>query len=465
MTDKVSSPLVLFETNGPSLASKGKHVSFVQEDKENSGGNINVSNSPVVGKSSVDSFRSAELSRLRASFQSPQRRDLVKKTQLAINNATTSVNQSLNNKKSINPSLNAARKAKEEALKNRVKKTRSVRFQWEEEKKEAKSFYQKVEENRRQIIAVQRKLASAHFKQKANRDNEKKFERFSKLEQDYTFNSEVYREHQQKQKDERDRNRKKSIETRAKLRQNKRRGENKLKKIKEEEEAANFEVRYDLHKSRNETSRSNAEDRRKSFQFRAGDARRIRNIRSQWREDTLQKKHESYELSRAAAKDVEAYKKKMEEDRRQSLRFRNQEARNIREKSQRQKASTMQAEHESYELKWAGEKDAEEYKRKMQEERRMSLAGRNKDSVRHAQVMQELKSLAQEEQAESFMLKWAGEKDAEAYIAQMAEERRKSLHFRGEEAKRHRLLEEDEHEKRVQSAIAEGLLQSECKSL
>ena len=130
-----------------------------------------------------------------------------------------------------------------------------------------------------------------------------------------------------------------------------------------------------------------------------------------------------------------------------------------------QKKSTVQAIEELKRNREERRRSAEEYKRKMQEERRMSLAGRNKESVRHAQVMQELKSLAQEEQAESFMLKWAGEKDAEAYIAQMAEERRKSLHFRGEEAKRHRLLEEDEHEKSVQSAIAEGLLQSECKSL
>lgn len=457
-------PTVLFERDGQSIPSKGRHVSFVT-DKENSNGNIQVSNSPAARKSSIDSFRSAELSRLRASFQSPQRRDLVKKTQLAISNATTSVNQSLNHKKSrsINETLNATRKAKEEAMKSRANKTKTVRFQWEEENAKAKSFYEKVEENRRQILAVQRKLASGHFKEKAKRDNEKRKKQISKLEQEYTFNAEVHREQQQKLKKANDRNRKKSIETRAKLRQNKREGEERMKKIKEEEEAAIHEVRYDLHKSRNEVARSNNEARRKSFQFRAGDARRIRNIRSQWREDELSKQHESFELSRAAAKDVEAYQKKVRDERRDSIRFRNQEARNICEETQRKKEAALQAEHESYELKWAGEKDAEAYKRQMQEERRKSLAGRNKESVRHAKVMEELRNLAQEEQAESFMLKWAGEKDAEAYIAKMAEERRKSQQFRGEEAKRHRLLKEEEHFKSVEKSLAEASLQSDCK--
>jgi hypothetical protein len=458
-------PTVLFDKDASQI-SRDKHVSFVDE-KENASANILLPESPAARKSSIDSFRSTGLSRLRASYQSPQRRDLVKKTQVAINNATASVCQSLNQTQSssTNPSLNAARKAKDDALKTRANKTKSVRFQWMEEKAEAMSFYEKVEDNRRQIIAVQRKLASAHFKQKAKVDGAQKKNSYSKLVQEYTFNSDVHREHQQKLKKEKDRNRKKSIDTRAKLRQNRREGEERLKGIKEEEEAANMEVRYDLHKSKYEVTRANAEARRKSFQFRAGDANRIRDVRSNWREDDVRKQHESFELSRAAAKDVEAYKKKMEEERRSSLQLRNLKGRERRQLEEQQKEGALGAEHESYMLKWAGEKDGEAYKKRMQEERRKSLAGRNNESKRHAEVMQELQSLAQEQEAESFMLKWAGENDAKEYLIKMAKQRRKSLESRGQDSKRIRQFEEEHHAQEVQKGLAEGTLQSDCKSL
>ena len=125
----------------------------------------------------------------------------------------------------------------------------------------------------------------------------------------------------------------------------------------------------------------------------------------------------------------------------------------------------MIAEHASYELKWAGERDAEAYQKRMQEERRKSLAGRNKESVRHAKVMEELRCIAREKEAESYMLKFAGERDAKAYLAKLAEERRQSLQLRGREARKVRQYEEEEHAKAVQEAIANGLLQSECKSI
>jgi hypothetical protein len=466
-------PTVLFDKEKTGI-SREKHVSFVADDKENSGANnISVSNFPVARveavaarKSPMDSFRSAELNRLRASYQSPQRRDLVEKTQVAIKNATASVFQSLNKTHkvvSINQSLNAARKAKEESLKHRVSKTKSVRFQWKEEKAEAKSFHGKVEENRRQIIALQRKLASAHFKLKGRSDDGMKKMKLSKLEQEYTFNSEVYRDHQQKLKNDKDRDRKKSIETRTKLRQNRREGEEKMKRMKEREEAAIFDVKYDLYKSRNDANRLNAENRRKSFQFRAGDAKRIRDIRSMWKEDDLQEQHKNYELSRAADKDVEAHKEKLAERRRESLQNRNLAGRNRRQLEREQKEGAMEAEHESYLLKWAGEKDVETYKKRMQEARRKSLVSRNKESSIHANVMQELKSLAQEKEAESFMLKWAGENDGKAYLAQLADERRKSLQFRGVEAQKHRLLKQEQHGKEVQKSLAEANLKSDCK--
>ena len=254
------------------------------------------------------------------------------------------------------------------------------------------------------------------------------------------------------------------MDARAKIRQNNREGEERIQNMKREEDEPIFDIRYDMHRARNETSRANADARRKSFQFRAGDAKRIREAREKWQQDELQAEHDSFELKRAAAKDVDSYKKKMMDERRDSFKSRNLHARKVREEEKERMHAAMIAEHESYELKFGGERDADEYRKKMAEERRKSLAGRNKESARHAEVMQELRSIAQEKEAESFMLKWAGENDAKAYIAKVAEERRKSLQFRGQEAKKHREFEEEEHQKAVASALEDGKLQSQCKT-
>jgi hypothetical protein len=150
-------------------------------------------------------------------------------------------------------------------------------------------------------------------------------------------------------------------------------------------------------------------------------------------------------------------------ERRDSFKSRNLEARNRREEEKQQAHAAMTAEHESYELKFAGERDTDEYRKQMAKERRKSLASRNKESARHAQVMQELRNIAQEKESQSFMLKWAGENDTKEYIAKLAEERRKSLQFRGGEAKKQRIYEDEQHRKAVGSALAEGALQSQCK--
>ena len=394
-----------------------KHVSFVEDedDKENASANTEIPKSPdgVVKKSSISSFRSAELSRLRQSLQSPQRKDLVSMTQRAINNAA-GVFEALNTpqkrlgQKSTNPSLNAARKAKEANLKHVSNRTKQVRFQWKTQKAETKSFNQRLEEQRRQIMAITRTVSSAHFQQQAKLSDEKKQNKFSKLEKEYKFNSDTYREQQKKLKEEKDKARKMSIDTRAKLRHNHRKGEEKMKRQRERELAAIHEIRYDIHKSRNETAKANAEARRKSYQFRVGDARRIRDLRSKWVEEEARKQHESFLL-------------KME-----------------------------------------GERDADAYRKKMAEERRQSLAGRNAESRQHAEAMQELRSLAQEKEAESFLLKMEGERDAKEYLLKMERDRRESLQLRGREARRIRQHEEEEHFQWVQKGIAEGRLQSEC---
>jgi len=86
----------------------------------------------------------------------------------------------------------------------------------------------------------------------------------------------------------------------------------------------------------------------------------------------------------------------------------------------------------------------------MEIERRESLARRNKESANHARVMEELRSLEQDREHESMVLKWAGEEDAKAYIAKLKEERRKSLELRGKAVVLQRQLEDQQRSDELQ---------------
>ena len=470
-SQSTTAPTVLFQSDSTTAcnpvikSNPQKRVSFAQDDKENANNSSNGAESQ-----SIKSIRSAELHRLRASKKkSPMRRNLVKMTEAAINDATTSLQNSALKKKnysgasSVFQSVNAGRTARQKVFRQKAKTAKSVSFQWDQENAKAKALHKMVEENRRQIRTIQRTLTTNHFKNKAQKDEAAKMQRLADLEKEYMFKSEVFQDHQQTLKQEKDKSRKKSIDTRARIRRNKREGEEILRMRKVDEEQAIFEVRADLHRSRNEAKKSDAEKRRKSFQFRAGDARKIRDIRSVWREKDLRELHAGHELSRAAAKDVEKYKKQMRIESQNDFKKRNMEAHEARNRDKNRAYEAMLAEHRSYELKWQGERDAEAYRKQMKEERRKSLAGRNKESARHAKVMEEIRTIANEKEAESFMLKFSADNDAKEYIAKLAEERRKSLQLRGIEAKKRRQFEEEEHSKAIENALLEGALQSDCK--
>lgn len=455
-------PTVLFGDTKPQ-----NNTSIVENttehDKENVSYDANESLDRPKGDMPLQSTRTAELNRLRVA-KSPLRRNLAQQTEAAIFNATLSVSKTLNSSGGSSDATSVqANRGMKQAHQERTKQSKSVRFQGDERLGEPSLIYNKVQENRRQLLALQRKIASAHFKEKARRDESKRAQRIAELDKNSHFNSEVFRDHQQKLKEERERNRKKSMEARSKLRQNKKEGEEKLEAIKQQEEAAIFEIRHDLHRARNEAARANALERRKSFQFRAGDAKRIQKMRSQWQQDELNAQHAAFELDRAAARDVDEYKRELAAQRRDSFKARNADGRRRRIEEQNQTNAAMLAEHKSYELKWAGEKDAEQYHRQMQEERRKSLAGRNKESVHHAKVMQELQTLRLEKEAESFMLKFAAEKDAKEYISQLAKERRESLQLRGQEARRAREFEDEQRRLAIEETLKEGALQSNCK--
>ena len=465
-------PTVLFQpdssTDQISVTDHGskKGVSFILDDKENSNDSEN-----KISSKSLKSIRSAELHRLRASNKkSPMRRNLVKMTEAAIDDATTSLkNSALKPKKfstnntSTFQSINAGRTAKTKSYQQKAKAVKSVSFQWDQDKAKSKSLQKVVEENRRQIRAIQRKLTSNHFKDKARRDEAEKMERLAALEKEYLFKSEVFQDHQKTLKFERDKSRKKSMDARAKIRINKIEGEEVMRMRKLEEDTAIFQTRENLHNARREAQKEEAERRRKSLQLRADIARKARDAKSELRENELHENHATHELNRAAARDVDNYKKQLQKESQDDFKKRNKDAHDARNRQQNQACEAMIAEHENYELKWAGEHDAEAYRKQMQDERRKSLASRNKESKRHATVMEELRSIAKEEEAQKFMLKFQGENDAKDYIAKMAEERRKSLQLRGVEAGRRREVEEEQHAKAVEAAFIEGALKSDCK--
>lgn len=112
--------------------------------------------------------------------------------------------------------------------------------------------------------------------------------------------------------------------------------------------------------------------------------------------DHQHSEHESYELKWAGERDADDYTKQMTRERRDSFAFRNAEGRNIRKVEGQMKADEQHNDHASYELKWAGERDANEYRKQMKDERRESLNFRNKEAARHEAVMGELLSLAKE---------------------------------------------------------------------
>jgi len=381
---------------------------------------------------SMPSRKLGELQRLRKHAKSPLRRDLVKKTQQAINDATSSVNQS----------LNAVRRAKAEKNQERAMETAKLRDQWRDEKEDAQQFYAQAEKSRQELLSLQRQLSSKFAKAKAKREIDNRNVQLAEIEQETNFKSEVYRTHQQTLKEEADRKRRQSIAARRKLRQNIREGEGKLRMMRIEEDQALMEERHLSSVALRETQKANADKRRKSFAFRNGDARRIRELHAQMEMERQEREHQSFELKWAGEKDAEAYKKSLAEQRRESYAFRNQEAHSQRVGESIRRATDQNAEHNSYELKWAGERDADAYKKQLADERRKSYKFRNDEGHRQREEESMRRQQEMTSEHESYELKWGGEKDAEAYQRKLAEERRGSYAFRNQEGRNQRLAEE-----------------------
>ena len=427
--------------------------------------------------------------------RSPLRPDLVKKTQDAINKASASVNNS----------LNAVRNARQYSQRSKTKNTTQIRDEWKEDTQKALQMQQEIEKNRHEILHLQKQLSSQNSREKARRAQASRMKKVYEIDQEVKFKSEVYRDHQDTIREEAAVKRRHSALVKEKIRKNHRQGQQKLREREAEELQAISAERHAATVAGMEFQKNYSKQRRMSYAFRNGDARRIRQIHAQMEAERLQKQHENFELQRQAASDVDKYRQKMEEERRLSYAARNQRARQVRQEEmarQSEKAAQehesfelwclangdvdeykkemerqrreslanrnseaarrrkleselrsqeLAAQHSSFELKWAGERDASEYQKQMDQLRRDSLAFRNKEGGRIRDLDNQLKSESQQAQAESYQLKWDGERDAEAYKKQQQEEKRMSLELRNKEGKRIRDLEQQLHCSEIQA--------------
>jgi hypothetical protein len=360
-----------------------------------------------------------------------KRRDLVKQTQTAINNATVSVNET----------LNAAREARKINFEQRSRETSQVRNQWKEEKEEANTYHEEAEKMRHGLLNLQRQLSSKYQHARAKSETEKKHARLDAITQESQFKSQVYQDHHRTLKEERNRKRRESTQARAKLRQNNREGEDKLNMLRIEEDQALHEERHEAVKASTKCKQESADNRRQSFQFRNGDARRIRELYDNLKQEDQHREHQSFELKLGGARDANAYKKQLEEYRRQSFAGRNAHGKKQRDLVKDQEATELAKEQASYRLKWDGEKDAEAYQREMEKERRESLAGRNMTGKQQRDLMENLRLEALSKEQANIQLKINGERDAEAYRQKMAEERRVSFAGRNAHGKKQRDLQ------------------------
>ena len=163
----------------------------------------------------------------------------------------------------------------------------------------------------------------------------------------------------------------------------------------------------------------------------------------QQRHEQLAADHESYELTAAGMRDADAYRKQMAEEERQDYENRNLEGFAQKRLLEEQRTDQLHSEHESFELKWAGQDDAKAYQQHLRDERRKSFAARNENHSQQRKIVQEIEEIAKEKEHESMLLKWAAQEDGKAYRKRCEEERRMSLVGRGEQARHEKLIDEE----------------------
>ena len=143
-----------------------------------------------------------------------------------------------------------------------------------------------------------------------------------------------------------------------------------------------------------------------------------------------------------------------------SLLFDNFQGRRIREEEDQGRAEEVAAESDSIQLKLAAERDADDYRRQMAEERRQSYAYRNEEGRRQREEEEQQRIDQVIDESESIQLKLAAERDADAYRRQMAARKRASLQYRNKEGRIHRMVEANQRSGELNQRHVDSKLRS-----
>jgi hypothetical protein len=364
---------------------------------------------------------------------------------------------------SINESLNASRAAKVDHLKRVATEAARLKEEWRADKEDALNFYNEVEKTKREMLDVRSKLSSHYAQNKVDSERSTLQNRLTQLDKEMKFKSNVFVEHKKKLKEKEANRRRLSVAIKAKHRNIRRANSEamRLESIQEQHEI--HELKRGAQKDVEEYKKQCALERRESFAFRNAEARHQRMEESERQAMEKAAESERLELKWQGERDAEEYKKKCAQERRESYAFRNAEGRRQRAEEEIRIEGEKMKESEIHELKRGAQKDVEEYKKQCELERRESFAFRGRECVRRRAVMEEIRTLAKEKEHEYFVLKWAAQDDTKAYLAEVAEERRKSLAFRNKEGRRHRQLMEEWRCEELQKAHEVGELKSACK--
>ena len=125
----------------------------------------------------------------------------------------------------------------------------------------------------------------------------------------------------------------------------------------------------------------------------------------------LCEKHDSYEVKWDGEYDTEEDRMKCKEQCRESFVFRNEEDVRQRQEKEENDANDLCEQHDSYEVKWDGERDTEEEKEICEAQRSESFAYCNAEGVRHRLKKDENDTDNPCEQHDSYEVKWDGECD------------------------------------------------------
>ena len=359
--------------------------------------------------------------------RSPMRPDLVQRTQEAIRKATISVNETM---------LIGEKSAKKKA-------PQIAKSEWKAQVDEARDFNNQMHDSRLRLLALKKELSSKGSREKARRHLAHKSKVLTEIDKESQFKSMVFRDHQKKLREEEERRRRISIDARAKLRANAQEGKERMRMQRIDEDLAIIGERHEASIAMREKQASDAAARRKSFAFRNGDARRIRELHELMEAERQRKSQDDFKLTEQGHRDMVEYKRKLEHDRRQSLAFRNAMAARQRKKEQEQQAKEFAEQQQSFALKFAADRDVDDYKKQMEEERRLSFAKRNKDSRQQRLDEEKRKAVDFHAESESYKLKRQADKDVDEYLAKVKEERHQSFENRGKEHLRQRKIEQE----------------------